>query len=52
MYEESMRMPLFIRFPKSIESGQKFDSIIENVDFAPTLLDFASASIPKSVQGR
>jgi len=52
MYEESMRMPLMIRFPKSIESGQKFDSIIENVDFAPTLLDFAGAPIPKSVQGR
>ena len=52
MYEESMRMPLMIRFPKSIQSGQKFDSIIENVDFAPTLLDFAGASIPKSVQGR
>ena len=52
MYEESMRMPLLIRFPKSIESGQKFDSIIENVDFAPTMLDFASESIPKSVQGR
>ena len=52
MYEESMRMPLMIRFPKSIQSGQKFDSIIENVDFAPTLLDFAGASTPKSVQGR
>ncbi len=52
MYEESMRMPLMVRFPKSIQSGQKFDSIIENVDFAPTLLDFAGASIPKSVQGR
>ena len=52
MYEESMRMPLMVRYPKSIQSGQKFDSIIENVDFAPTLLDFAGASIPKSVQGR
>ena len=52
MYEESMRMPLMIRYPKSIEPGQRFDSIIENVDFAPTLLEFAGASIPKSVQGQ
>ena len=52
MYEESMRMPLMVRYPKSIQAGQKFDSIIENVDFAPTLLDFAGASIPKPVQGR
>ena len=51
MYEESMRMPLLIRYPKSIQKGQRFDTIIENVDFAPTLLDFAGASIPKSVQG-
>jgi N-acetylglucosamine-6-sulfatase len=52
MYEESMRMPLMIRYPKSIEPGQRFDSIIENVDFAPTFLEFAGASIPKSVQGQ
>ncbi len=52
MYEESMRMPLMIRYPKSIKAGQRFDTIIENVDFAPTLLDFAEGSIPQSVQGR
>ncbi len=52
MYEESMRMPLIVRYPKSIKPGQRFDSIIENVDFAPTLLDFAGAKTPKEVQGR
>ena len=52
MYEESMRMPLIVRYPKSIKPGQRFDSIIENVDFAPTLLDFAGAPTPKEVQGR
>tara|TARA_B100001093_G_scaffold147497_1_gene140225 strand:- start:865 stop:2538 length:1674 start_codon:yes stop_codon:yes gene_type:complete len=52
MYEESMRMPLMVRYPKSIKPGQRFDSIIENVDFAPTLLDFAGAQTPKEVQGR
>ena len=49
MYEESMRMPFLIRYPDLINAGQTFDTIIENVDFAPTLLDFAGATIPQSV---
>ena len=46
-----MRMPFLIRYPDLINAGQTFDTIIENVDFAPTLLDFAGATIPQSVQG-
>ncbi|GIS28992.1 MAG: hypothetical protein CM15mP130_0220 [Verrucomicrobiota bacterium] len=38
MYEESMRMPFLIRYPKAIKSAQNFDTIIENVDFAPPFL--------------
>ena len=52
MYEESMRMPFLVRYPKTVKAGQRFDTIIENVDYAPTMLDFAGAAIPKSVQGR
>ncbi|MEC7543179.1 MAG: sulfatase [Verrucomicrobiota bacterium] len=52
MYEESMRMPFLIRYPKTVKAGQRFDAIIENVDYAPTMLDFANAKIPKTVQGR
>jgi arylsulfatase A-like enzyme len=52
MYEESMRMPFLVRYPKTIKAGQSFDTIIENVDYAPTMLDFAGGAIPKSVQGR
>lgn len=52
MYEESMRMPFLVRYPKTVKAGQRFDAIIENVDYAPTMLDFANAKIPKTVQGR
>ena len=52
MYEESMRMPFLVRYPKTIKPAQNFDTIIENVDFAPTLLDFAGGLIPQSVQGK
>ena len=52
MYEESQRMPFLVRYPPTIKAGQRFDSIIENVDYGPTMLDFAAAEIPSSVQGR
>jgi len=50
-YEESMRMPFIVRHPGSIPAGTRSDAIVENVDFAPTLLDFAGAKIPASMQG-
>ena len=51
MYEESQRVPLLIRYPQAIKAGQRFDTIVENVDFGPTMLAFAGAAIPASVQG-
>jgi N-acetylglucosamine-6-sulfatase len=51
MYEESMRMPLIIRYPPRIAAGQRTDAIIENVDFAPTLLDFAGGQGLSEMQG-
>ncbi|MCA9179605.1 MAG: sulfatase [Planctomycetales bacterium] len=52
MYEESLRMPLLVRYPTAIPAGRRLDAIVENVDFAPTMLDFAGAETPASVQGR
>lgn len=52
MYEESMRMPFLIRYPKSIPAGSRTDAIVENVDFAPTMLDFAGVKTPDYMQGR
>lgn len=51
MYEESMRMPFLIRYPESIEAGSRTDAIVENVDFAPTMLDFAGVETPGYMQG-
>ena len=52
MYEESLRMPLLIRYPKEIKKGivNKKDMIV-NVDFAPTLLDFAGIPKDNDMQG-
>ena len=52
MYEQSLRMPLLIRYPGRIPAGSVSDSIVTNVDFAPTLLDLASVAIPDGLQGR
>lgn len=52
MYEESIRIPLVVRYPKEIKPGQVSDDIVLNLDFAETFLDFAGVKIPKDMQGR
>jgi len=52
MYEESLRMPLLVRYPKEIKSGSVNDGIVLNLDFAPTFLDFAGVAKPAEMQGR
>ena len=52
MYEESMRMPFLIRYPKTIKAGIRSDAVVSNVDYAPTILDFAGVEIPEYMQGR
>jgi len=51
-YEESIRDPLLIRFPKLIKPGTVLEPFALNIDVAPTLLDLASAPVPKTIQGR
>jgi arylsulfatase A-like enzyme len=51
-YEESIRDPLLIRYPKLIKAGTTFDQLVMNIDIAPTLLDLAGAPVPKTIQGR
>ena len=51
MYEESLRMPFIVRYPREIEPETVNEEIILNVDFAPTFLDFAGIEIPEAFQG-
>jgi len=52
MYEESLRMPFVVRYPKEISPNSVSKDIIVNVDFAETFLDYAGVTIPKDMQGR
>src|SRR5687768_10447564 len=51
-YEESIRVPLVMRWPKGIKPGTKVEKMVLNVDVAPTLLELAGAKSPEKVHGR
>ncbi|MCG3160513.1 MAG: Multifunctional alkaline phosphatase superfamily protein PehA [Acidobacteria bacterium] len=51
-YEESIRMPLLVRYPKFIKAGATRDEIALNIDLAPTLLELAGVAAPGAMQGR
>ena len=52
MYEEPLRMPFVIRYPKEIPAGTRNGDIVTNVDFASLLADYAGAEPPQQAQGR
>lgn len=52
MYEESLKMPFVIRYPKMIKPNTVVNDVISNIDIAPTLLDLAKVAVPKEVQGK
>jgi arylsulfatase A-like enzyme len=51
IYEESLRMPFVIRYPKEIKGGQRIDDIILNIDFSALLTDYAGIAKPAYIQG-
>ena len=51
MYEASLRTQILMRYHKEIEKGTKVNALIQNLDFAPTFLDYAEIEIPKDLQG-
>jgi N-acetylglucosamine-6-sulfatase len=45
-YEESIRVPMAIRLPGRVPAGAVSRALVSNVDIAPTIVDFAGASLP------
>ena len=52
MYEESLRMPLIVRWPGVVEAGTVNNQMVSNLDFAETFLDLADVDVPADMQGR
>jgi arylsulfatase A-like enzyme len=51
MYDESMRMPFIVHWPRVITAGSANDWLINNTDFAPTILALAGVETPDYMQG-
>jgi N-acetylglucosamine-6-sulfatase len=51
-YEESIRMPLLVRYPRMIKAGTVRNEFALNIDLAPTLLSLAGLPVPGNMQGR
>ena len=51
MYEESMRLPLLVRWPGVAKSGARVRDLVQNIDLAPTLLEAAGVEVPDRMQG-
>jgi arylsulfatase A-like enzyme len=52
MYEESLRMPLIVRWPGVTAPGTEDTHLVQNLDFAETFLDMAGVEAPANMQGR
>ena len=51
MYEESLRLPLIVRWPGVVEPGRTDEHLVQNLDFAQTFLDAAGVDAPAHMQG-
>ncbi|MBI4602886.1 MAG: sulfatase-like hydrolase/transferase [Planctomycetes bacterium] len=51
-YEESIRIPLLLRYPRLVGRGKVADAMVLNIDLAPTLLDLAGLPVPPEMHGR
>ena len=51
MYDVSMQAPLLIRWPGKIKPGSIASSMVQNIDFAPTMLDVAGTNVPAWMDG-
>lgn len=51
LYDESLRIPFLVRYPRMFGKGKTVDEMVLNIDLAPTLLDLAGVRVPKEMQG-
>ena len=52
LYEESLRIPMLVRYPRLFGKGQVVDEMVLNIDLAPTFLDLAGVPVPPRDAGR
>ena len=50
-YDESLRIPLLVRYPRLVPKNSVRDEMVLNIDLAPTLIDLGGGKIPAGVHG-
>ncbi|MEQ8531702.1 MAG: sulfatase [Imperialibacter sp.] len=51
IYNESFKTPLLVKWPGVIQPGTTNTQMVQNLDFAPTLLSAVGAEVPADMQG-
>ncbi len=51
-YEESIKVPMLVRYPSLVKAGSTSDASILNIDFAPTFLDLAQVLMHPQMKGQ
>ncbi|MBW3540224.1 MAG: sulfatase [Planctomycetes bacterium] len=51
-YEETIRIPLLVRYPPLIAAGSRRKQLVLTLDFAPTLLDLAGLTVGENLHGK
>ncbi len=49
LYEGGLRVPLAMHWPKQITAGSVYDELVQNIDYAPTILEAAKIEPPKEL---
>ena len=52
MYEESFRTPLIVKWPGVTNKKMQTSLMVQNLDFAETILDMAGLPVPADMQGK
>ena len=52
LYDESLRIPMLARYPRTFPKGRVVDEMVLNLDLAPTWLELAGLPAQPAMQGR
>lgn len=51
-YDQSLRIPMLVRYPRLVGPGTLCDDMVLNIDIAPTFLELAGVPVPTTMQGK
>ena len=52
LYNELAHLPFIVKFPGGKRAGERVDSITQNIDIMPTVLEYNNIPVPECVRGK